>query len=142
MRTKLSLTGLFIVLLPMLSIAKQVAVLETNSQKDLLTPQEKQYLTDVLRGEAVRVLPAEQDWTVMTRESINALLPPEKAVEECEGACITETGKAISADYVAQARVIQFGSSLAISVELYELADNKLVSSFNGRGGDGEDIGK
>lgn len=142
MRTKLSLTGLFIVLLPMLSIAKQVAVLETNSQKDLLTPQEKQYLTDVLRGEAVRVLPAEQDWTVMTRESINALLPPEKAVEECEGACITETGKAISADYVAQARVIQFGSSLAISVELYELADNKLVSSFNGRGGNVEDIEK
>jgi hypothetical protein len=142
MRTKISLIGLSIVLLPVLSFAKQVAVLETNSQKDLLTPQERQYLTDVLRGEAVRVLPAEQDWTVMTRESLNALLPPEKMDEGCEGSCIAEMGKNVAADYVAQARVIQFGSSLAISVELYEMAENKLVSSFNGRGANVEDIEK
>ncbi len=142
MHSKISLFVLSFLLLPVFTVAKQIAVLETVAQSDLLTLQEKQYLTDVLRGEAVNVLPAEQDWTVMTRESINALLPPEKVAEECEGACIVETGKAVSADFVAQARVIKFGSSLAISVELYEMTENKLVSSFNGRGANVEDIEK
>ena len=48
-----------------------MAVLETLSPKDLLTMQERLYLTDILRGQAVQILPAEQNWTIMTRENIN-----------------------------------------------------------------------
>ena len=123
-----------LLLLPVVSLAKYVAVLETISDKDLLTLQERQYLTDVLRGQAVRELPAEQNWTIMTRENINVMLPPGKSIEDCEGSCLAETGKNIAADFVAQARVSKFGSSLAISAELYETAGNKLVASFAGRG--------
>ena len=123
-----------IFLLPSVSLAKFVAVLETISDKDLLTLQERQYLTDVLRGQAVRELPAVQNWTIMTRENINVMLPPGKSIEDCEGSCLAETGKNIAADFVAQARISKFGSSLAISAELYETAGNKLVSSFSGRG--------
>lgn len=119
---------------PVVSLAKYVAVLETISDKDLLTLQERQYLTDVLRGQAVRELPAEQNWTIMTRENINVMLPPGKSIEDCEGSCLAETGKNIAADFVAQARVSKFGTSLAISAELYETAGNKLVASFAGRG--------
>lgn len=119
-----------------------MAVLETIAQKDLLTLQEKQYLTDILRSQAVRILPAEQNWTIMTRENINVMLPPGKTIEDCEGSCLAETGRNIAADYVAQARISQFGSSYAISVELYETAGNKLVSSFNGRGETLEDVEK
>ena len=119
-----------------------MAVLETLSPNDLLTRQEKLYLTDVLRGQAVHVLPAEQNWTIMTRENINVMLPPGKSIEECEGSCLAETGKNIAADYVAQARISQFGKSLAISAELYETASSKLVASFAGKGETVDDIEK
>ena len=129
-----------LLLLPSLLFAKYMAVLETLSPKDLLTRQERMYLTDILRGEAVRVLPAEQNWTIMTRENINVMLPPGKSIEDCEGSCLAETGKNIAADYVAQARIAQFGKSLAITTELYETASGKFVASFVGKGENVEEI--
>ena len=132
----------FLLLLPCLVSAKYMAVLETLSPKDLLTRQERMYLTDILRGEAVRILPAEQNWTIMTRENINVMLPPGKSIEDCEGSCLAETGKNIAADYVAQARISQFGKSLAITAELYETATNKLVASFVSKGETVEDLEK
>lgn len=128
------LAVLFMLLFPASAMAKYVAVLETMSDKDLLTHQERQYLTDVLRGQAVRVLPAVQNWTIMTRENINVMLPPGKSIEDCEGSCLAETGRNIAADFVAQARITKFGNSLAITVEIYETAGNKLVASFSDRG--------
>ena len=112
-------------------LATHVAVLETVATKDIITLQEKQYLTDVLRSEAVKALPAELNYTIMTRENITMMLPPGKVLEDCEGECIVETGKNISADYVAQGRVGKFGDDLTITVELYETAENKLLSSFS-----------
>ena len=129
-------------LFPAFALAKYVAVLETISDKELLTLQERQYLTDILRGQAVRALPAEQNWTIMTRENINVMLPPGKSIEDCEGSCLAETGKNIAADFVAQARITKFGNSLAISAELYETAGNKLVASFAGRGESVDDLEK
>ena len=132
----------FLLLYPCFSFAKYMAVLETLSPNDLLTRQEKLYLTDILRGQAVYTLPAEQNWTIMTRENINVMLPPGKTIEECEGSCLAETGKNIAADYVAQARISQFGKSLAISAELYETASSKLIASFAGKGETVDDIEK
>ena len=132
----------FLLLYPCFSFAKYMAVLETLSPNDLLTRQEKLYLTDILRGQAVYILPAEQNWTIMTRENINVMLPPGKTIEECEGSCLAETGKNIAADYVAQARISQFGKSLAISAELYETASSKLIASFAGKGETVDDIEK
>jgi len=131
-----------LLLFPCFLSAKYMAVLETLSPKDLLTTQERLYLTDILRGQAVKMLPAEQNWTIMTRENINVMLPPGKKIEDCEGSCLAETGKNIAADYVAQARISQFGNSLAISAELYETATNKLISSFAGKGESVDDIEK
>ena len=120
-----------------------VAVLETAadaSAKEKVSLSNRQYLTNVLREQAVLVLPAEQDWTIMTRENIQQMLPPGKSVEECEGSCIVETAKNIAAEYVCQARVGSFGEKLTLSAELYETAGNKLIASFNGRGGDVEEL--
>ena len=116
------------------ALATHVAVLETTAAKDVLTLEEKQYLTDVLRSEAVKALPAEQNYTIMTRENISVMLPPGTAVEDCEGSCLVETGKNIAADFVAQGHVGRFANNLTITVELYETAGNKLVASFNGNG--------
>ncbi|WP_290730215.1 PEGA domain-containing protein [Fibrobacter sp. UBA3629] len=121
------------------SFAKHVAVLETVSDtKDLLSPSERIYLTNTLREEAVKELPAELEYTIMTRENIQEMLPPGKAIEDCEGSCLVETGKNISADYICQARVGKVGSKFSISTEIYETSTNKLVASFNGLGADVE----
>ena len=133
---------LFAILLFVLSVnafATYVAVLETaadGSAKDCVPFLDRQYLTNVLREQAVKELPAVQNYTIMTRENIQQMLPPSKSIEDCEGSCLVETGKNIAADYVCQARVGRFGNSLTLSAELYETAGNKLIASFNGRGSD------
>ena len=119
------------------AFAAHVAVLETGvdpALKKKVKLSDRQYLTNVLREEAVKQLPAEDDYTIMTRDNISAMLPPGKALEDCEGSCLAETGRNISADYVCQARVSSFGSKLALSAEIYETAGDKLVASFNGNG--------
>ena len=125
------------------ALATHVAVLETGADvtvKDRVTLSDRQYLTNVLREQAVKELPASQNFTIMTRENINAMLPPGKAIEDCEGSCLAETGRNIAADYICQARVGSFGSKLTLSAELYETAGNKLVASFNGYGIDVEEL--
>lgn len=53
------------------SFAKYVAVLETVSDsKDVVSVQERLYVTNMLRELAVQQLPAEQNFTIMTRENI------------------------------------------------------------------------
>ena len=132
----------FTILIFFLSVnafATYVAVLETaadGSAKDSVPFLDRQYLTNVLREQAVKELPAVQNYTIMTRENIQQMLPPSKSIEDCEGSCLVETGKNIAADYVCQARVGRFGNSLTLSAELYETAGNKLIASFNGRGSD------
>lgn len=119
------------------AMAAHVAVLETGvdqSVKKKVKLSDRQYLTNVLREEAVKQLPAEEDFTIMTRENISAMLPPGKAIEDCEGSCLVETGKNIAADYICQARIGSFAGDLTLSVELYETAGNKLIASFNGHG--------
>ena len=117
--------------------ATHVAVLETVAAydvKDKVTLSDRQYLTNVLREQAVQELPMEQNFTIMTRDNINAMLPPGKSIEDCEGSCLAETGRNISADYVCQAHIGSFEGALTLSAELYETAGNKLVASFNGQG--------
>ncbi len=137
-----SIAVTFLLLIPSMLFAKYMAVLETLSPKGLLTTQERLYLTDIFREQAVSILPAEQNWTIMTRENINMMLPPGKKIEDCEGSCLAETGKNIAADYVAQARISQFGQSLTITAELYETRSSKLVASFVSKGETVEDIEK
>ena len=110
-----------------------VAVLETISENGVIGRSEKMFLTDELRKQAKNVLPEYMGFVVMTRENINAMLPPGKSIEECEGSCLVETGKNIAADYVAQARVGKFGKQLTLTMELYETAGNNLVGSFTAR---------
>lgn len=125
------------------SVAAYIAVLETSadgSTKDSVSLSDRQYLTNVLREQAVKELPANQGYTIMTRENIQQMLPPGKAIEDCEGSCLVETGKNIAADYICQARVSRFRNSLTLSAELYETAGSKLIASFNGRGADVEKL--
>lgn len=114
-----SYTLAFLLLFPCLLCAKSVAVSETQASSDLLSSPEIQYLTAVLREEATRVLPASQDWTVLSRESM---------VES------------YNADFKVQTQISKFGSSLVINAEMYESSSNTLVASYTGKGATIEDI--
>ena len=117
--------------------ATYVAVLETGvvpAAEEIVSRSDRLYLTNVLREEAVKQLPAVQNYTIMTTENINAMLPPDKSWEDCMDSCVVDMGKYISADYICQARVGSFDGSLTLSAELYETTGNKLMASFNGRG--------
>lgn len=120
--------------------ATYVAVLETVSQTDLLDRSEKAFLTDKLREKAKGVLSDDKGYVIMTWENINAMLPAGTSIEDCEGSCLVETGKNISADYVAQARIGKFGSQLTLTVELYETAGNNLVGTFSTHKPDAEGL--
>ena len=122
------------------AFAAYVAVLETIGDPNTLDRNERLVLTDKLRQIAVTTLPNYMGYTIMTRENINVMLPPGKAVEDCEGSCLVETGKNISADYVAQARTGKFGSALTVTVELYETASGKLMASYVGQGTDAMEL--
>ncbi|WP_158278146.1 MULTISPECIES: PEGA domain-containing protein [unclassified Fibrobacter] len=113
-----------------------VAVVETKAANDVLTKEEKFFVTDKLREIANQTLPAYQDFSIMTRENIEVMLPPGKTIEECEGSCLAETGRNIAADFIAQARVGRFAEKLTLTVEMYETKTGKLVSSFTGTSDD------
>jgi hypothetical protein len=107
-----------------------VAVLETKVLENAVSRSEKTFLTDELRAQAMLVLPDYMDFVVMTQENIKVMLPPNKSLEDCEGDCLVETGKNISADYVSQARVGKFGDDLTLTVELYETYSGKMLASY------------
>lgn len=131
------LSVLLVLLFPMVAAATHVAVLETVAAKESrVSVQECRYMTDELRNAALKVLPAEQNYTIMTRENISVMLPPGMTVEDCEGECLAETGRKIAADYVVQAHIAVFGDKLSLTAELYATASGKLVGSFTGRGDD------
>jgi hypothetical protein len=95
--------------------ATHVAVLETGadgSAKEMVSLTDRQYLTNVLREQAVKELPATQNYTIMTRENIQQMLPPGKAIEDCEGSCLVETGKNISADFISRCELVALLASL------------------------------
>ena len=132
-----------VLLLSVNAFAAYVAVLETvadGSARDSVSLLDRLYLTNVLRERAIMELPAEENFIIMTRENIKAMLPPGKSIEDCEGGCLAETGRNIAADYVCQARVGRFGTKFTLSAELYETAGNRLIASFNGRGSDVEEL--
>ena len=107
-----------------------VAVVETISDKNVITRDEKLFLTDKLRESAQRVLPSRMGYVIMTRENIQEMLPPGKVIEDCEGQCLVETGKNINANYIAQARAGRVGSKLSLTVELYATNGANVVSYF------------
>ncbi len=109
-----------------------VAIVETMGN-DVAQSQETQYLTNVLREEAVKILRADLNYTIMTRENILAVLPADKSLEDGEGDNLIETGRNISAQYIGQAKVSAFGDEITISVEMYSTADGKLLTSFNAK---------
>jgi len=112
---------------------KILAVLEINpGQSDDIPMEISEYrhLTDELRTQARKALPKNK-YTVLTRDNIIQLIPPDEKEAEClVNACAIEIGRAIGAEYVTQGLVGKFGKMLTITVELYESMSGNLLGSF------------
>jgi len=110
-----------------------VAVLEllhNESVTDHIRIEESRHLTDELRRQAVTVLPQDA-YSVLTRDNIIALLPPDEKEAECLAeSCAVEIGRAIGVEYITQGSIGMFANKFTISIELYETMSGKLISSI------------
>nr|AGS52887.1 hypothetical protein [uncultured bacterium contig00016] len=109
-----------------------VAVLEIvpSSGESALTIQEFRHLTDELRTQARNALPR-SGYTILTRDNIIQLLPPDEAEAECLAeSCAVDIGRAIGAEYVTQGFVGSFQGMLTLTVELYESMSGNMLGSF------------
>ena len=70
-------------------------------------------------------------FSVLTRDNILQLLPPDDEEAQClaEG-CAVEIGRAIGAEFATQGYIGKFGEMLTITVELYETMSGNMLSSF------------
>jgi len=116
-------------------VQERVAILNTvDDSKPELDFTVLAYLTNSLREITVKMLP-EKEYFVMTSQSIVEMLGPERK-EECKNKCMLDMGKAISADYIGQARLGRLGGNLTITMELYNVVRGNLIGSFNGNAKD------
>jgi TolB-like protein len=107
-----------------------VAVFELipkESTRNVISKEEIYHLTDELKKQAVTALPKDE-YAVLTKSNSAYPIGVEKA--ECLAAgCAVEIGKEVTAEYISYGTIGKFGKKFTISIELYETASGKLLSS-------------
>ena len=129
------LVTLSLVLLATLSLASaassapvRVAVLELGNPADL-TDAEIAYLSDQVRTSMAATLPAESH-LIMTRESIQELLPPGVSMKDClDAVCEVEIGRTIGADYVVSGEVLLFDGEYRLILKAHECKTAAFLTS-------------
>jgi formylglycine-generating enzyme required for sulfatase activity len=103
---------------------QRVAVLELGNPAGL-DRQEITYLTEIVRGVARNQLPSSR-FTIMTRENITDLLG-DRALADCQGDCVVETGRNLGAAYVVAGEVSLFAGELRVALSLHETKTSDLI---------------
>lgn len=111
--------------------------LVNNTGKNL-TQSEVNFLTEVVR-DATQALPKER-FLVMRNESITLLLPKDVTLEDCIGECEVETGRRIGAHWLITGAVVKFGTSLRVTLSLFDTRKAQQLSSKITRGATVEDL--
>jgi len=97
---------------------KLVAVLELSGQTKRVSLEEMQYLSDIVRKTAIDALDPNR-FVVMTRESMDVIIPPEKRV--ClNNVCYAEVARQLNAHYLIGGNVKDFAGKLALTMEAYD----------------------
>jgi hypothetical protein len=77
-------------------------------------------------------LPASNGFSVLTRDGLLALIPPDEEEAECLAeSCTVEIGRIIGAEYITSGGISKFAGKFALTVELYETLNGKLLGSFS-----------
>jgi formylglycine-generating enzyme required for sulfatase activity len=109
---------------------QRIAVLDFHdSSTGRATPEEVLYLSDLVRGVARRVLPAER-YLLMTRENIMEMLPQGRTLTDCVGDCAVETGRNLGADFVVTGEVTGFGGEIRVTVNLHGIQTGNLIDQI------------
>jgi len=132
-RTLALMTILVALLTAMPALAvKYVAVVETELDAQSgasanLNKAEVRQITAELRNVAVKNLPRDK-YSIMTSETVYA--QGSARLEECaEENCVIVLGSKIGADYIVRGIISRLGTSLTLSVEMYETEDGNLVAT-------------
>jgi TolB-like protein len=97
---------------------KKVAVLELQNKADV-TDDEASYLTDKVRDAASRIL-SRRGFLVITRESLQELVPPGTDLSRCSDAqCEVEIGRMIGADYIVTGELIKFSGEFRANLKAH-----------------------
>lgn len=95
----------------------------------MVTAEEAAYLTDRARGVATRTLPS-SEFLVLTRESMEALLPPGTKLADClSGGCEVEVGRRLGVDYIVTGEVLKFGEGLRLNLKAYHCSSGAFVGN-------------
>jgi len=111
---------------------KYVAVVETEVDAQSgaaakLNKAEVRLMTTELRNVAVKNLPRDK-YNIMTSETV--MSQGSAKLEECaEENCVIALGAKIGADYIVRGIISKLGTSLTMSVEMYETEDGNLVAT-------------
>lgn len=119
-------TALSLPAAPARASAAKLAVLELRNEAQM-KPAEVAYLTDRVRDAASRALPGGA-FLVMTRESIQDLLPPNVRLEDCLSAeCEVAVGRRIGADYIVTGEVLEFDQALRLTLKAHHCASGSFL---------------
>ena len=124
-----------LILLLLSAVAHSAAILAVleiipTSEVEELTISESRLLSDELRRQAVNLLPA-KEFTVLTRDGIIALIPPDEEEAKCLAeSCAVEIGRAIGVEYISSGQIAKFSGELSLTIELYETMGGRLLGSF------------
>jgi Protein of unknown function (DUF1566)/PEGA domain len=113
---------------------KKVAVLELVN-KASITDDEATFLTDQIRNVASQRLPA-GDFTVMTSENIQELLPPGTNLTQCATAsCEVEIGRMIGAEYIVTGEILLISGELRVQIKTHHTGSGHFLGSEKTSGG-------
>ncbi|NNK48975.1 MAG: hypothetical protein HKP01_08900, partial [Gemmatimonadetes bacterium] len=106
----------------------RVAVLELGNASGL-SPAEVAYLTDQVRTTVVETVP-EGSHLVMTRESIQELLPEGVKLTDClDAVCEVEIGRMLGADFVISGEVLTFAEEYRLILKLHDCTSAAFMTS-------------
>ena len=106
----------------------RVAVLELGNSGGL-SEAEVAYLSDLVRTAVVATVPASSH-LVMTRESIQELLPPGIRLKDClDAVCEVEIGRMLGADYVISGDVLTYGEEYRLILKLHDCESAAFLTS-------------
>lgn len=109
---------------------QRIAVLDFHdSSTGHATPEEVLYLSNLVRGVARRVLPAER-YLLMTRENMQEMLPQGRTLADCVGDCAVETGRKLGVDYVVTGEVTAFGGQIRVTVNMHGMQTGNMVDQI------------
>lgn len=108
----------------------KVAVLDFKVDKSIdIRSSELAYLMDLFKS--TMSSRHSEEVMLVTKENITTLLPPDTSLEDCQGECIVETGRALGVNYIVTGYFRKLFKSVRLFVTAVESKTGKVVSLVN-----------